>query len=255
MIGEGIYKDDEDKILRPEWMEPGPFGFEQSEGEKTRVELENQDEESRMSFQKAFEFLKTMGLPDKPEVIYPGSGQHAVPADVFGPENTVMIDPIFEDSVPGVEQLRKDGGYEIFPGTIEDYLAENQEKLFDVAISENAGGLVEQNVARILRPEGYVLANNWHSAGNSLGNNSEFKLLGAIRDDQLRTAEEAVGDLGYKEVAIMPNGKVTWDKAEIESLRGTVHEEMIDRMPKNTEEKFIFQYFPEVKSEDEKSEI
>jgi len=211
--------------------------------------LRGTNERDRVEFNALFDYLRANGLPEAPKVIYPGSAAHVAPADVFGKENTVMIDPE-ERAVRALSE----NGYTAVASRLEDYIALHERDLFDIAVSFNAGGIVERNYKNILKPGGFVIANNWHDTANWLNASPDFRLLGAVDRGKMGTAELANRDsaesgLGYAEYAIMPDGKLIFGKDKIEALRQNGFENLVETEPRATYFAWLYQYLPDISGE------
>ena len=75
--------------------------------------------------------------------------------------------------------------------TIEDFCAKHPDISIDVSISYSCGTPTDKEFA-LIRPGGYVLANNWHESANKMSEQSNFKLVGAV--DQQGAALVGIAD-------------------------------------------------------------
>ena len=107
-------------------------------------------------------------------VVYPGSATDIDVARVFGKNNVTHIDP---DSAAC--QALVEHGYAAVSSRIEDYAPAIP---FDVMIALNSYGRLSQGeVARLVRPGGYIIANNYTGWATDLkGFNDVVQLVGAV---------------------------------------------------------------------------
>jgi hypothetical protein len=100
-------------------------------------------------------------IANNASVIYPGSSTHVGVARVFGKANVVHVDPELE----AVKTL-KEAGYKAEALGIEDY---RPDSLADIMVALNSyGSPTEEIVERLVKPGGYVIANNYTQWANKL---------------------------------------------------------------------------------------
>lgn len=129
-------------------------------------------------FVKALRGLQQLvGLEDSASVIYPGSSTHVGVARVFGKGNVVHVDP---DS--GAMDVLTEQGYLAVESTIEAY---SPDKPVDAIVALNSYGVpTAETITRLVKPGGFVIANNWtHWAAELAKLGDTLELVGAIMPD------------------------------------------------------------------------
>lgn len=184
--------------------------------------------------QRALELLRGImhGVGSDATIIYPGSAADVQLAKVFG-ETVIHVDP----DAASMDALRRHGLVAI-SARVEDYLP-SLTRPIDVLFSYNAG-IPGEDIRSMIRPGGYLIANNWHEAANAIGGDRSFDIVAAINPGQetLIAPDVARKGLGYTEVAITSGGNVIMGDEEIAKLEPGTYTRMQD--PKNTEALWLF---------------
>lgn len=179
-------------------------------------------------------------------VLYPGSAADSTFADSMGIERVIHVDP----SEPSIKALGDDG-YVTVKSTIEAYLNDDPSPV-DVLILYNPAIGVFDEMCELVRPNGYVIANNWHNSAADINYRvADFVLLGAVSvgdDQKFRDGETAKKWLETAKIAITREGRMVFDPAKIEKLEVGTYS-LLDDEPTHTEELWLFRKKGEIKSE------
>ncbi len=178
-------------------------------------------------------------------VLYPGSAADSTFADSMGIERVIHVDP----SEPSIKALGDDG-YVTVKSTIEDYLNDDPPPV-DVLILYNPAIGVSDEMCALVRPGGYVIANNWHSSAADINKHNGFKLLGAVSvgdDQEFRGGETAKKWLEPAKIAMTREGRMVFDPVKIKELEVGTYSLFNDE-PTHTEELWVFRKKDEIKSE------
>lgn len=115
-----------------------------------------------------------LGMNDTSVVIYPGSGTHVGVARVFGKDNVIHVDPDV-----GSTEVLAERGYLAAASRVEEY---SPVKPVDAMVALNSYGVpTAEMVTRLVKPGGYVIANNWtHWAADLAKFGETLELRGAV---------------------------------------------------------------------------
>jgi len=138
-------------------------------------------------------------LPDTPRVLYPGCDTDISVADVFGKDRVDHLD-LNNDSM----NIMKREGYSTIVGDSVEYQSSEP---YDVIVFWNSVSTPISLLTQI-KPEGYVLANNWHGSANIVSENLGFELVAGFDNDRMYSPGEMNNWIGSDYMQVDREGKI-----------------------------------------------
>ena len=179
-----------------------------------------------------------LNLEDGSTVVYPGSHTHVGVARVFGKENVTHVDPDHEAT-----QVLAKADFKAVETGVEDY---EPDEPADVMVALNSyGSPTSEIVQRLVKPGGFVIANNYTHWANKLnGLQDSLRLVAAIMPSY------GAADARLVEASELPEeatgSDVVYSKLEGggEISRGTPEDhDVAIEMSRNPDALFIFERF------------